>query len=204
MARRSKKLQIRNTFYILTNGKETEKNYFDLIKSNKSIYDVKIEYHNLSSLQLVKYGLTIPNANQIWCVFDIDNTMEENILIPTINLAKKNNINIAFSNKAFEVWLLSHYNKIQKSMDNNKLILEMNKLLKKLNINKNYDKADKELLKKYFIPNLKTAINNSKIIHQKFIAEHEKNNSFSDYKIWEWNPCCNVYQLIEALKLEKI
>ena len=198
MARRSKKLQIRNTFYILTNGKETEKNYFDLIKSNKSIYDVKIEYHNLSSLQLVKYGLTIPNANQIWCVFDIDNTMEENILIPTINLAKKNNINIAFSNKAFEVWLLSHYNKIQKSMDNNKLIL------KKLNINKNYDKADKELLKKYFIPNLKTAINNSKIIHQKFIAEHEKNNSFSDYKIWEWNPCCNVYQLIEALKLEKI
>lgn len=89
MARKSKKLQIRNTFYILTNGKETEKNYFDLIKSNKSIYDVKIEYHNLSSLQLVKYGLTIPNANQIWCVFDIDNTMEENILIPTINLAKK-------------------------------------------------------------------------------------------------------------------
>lgn len=165
MARRSKKLQIRNTFYILTNGKETEKNYFDLIKSNKSIYDVKIKYHNLSSLQLVKYGLTIPNANQIWCVFDIDNTMEENILIPTINLAKKNNINIAFSNKAFEVWLLSHYNKIQKSMDNNKLILEMSKLLKKLNINKNYDKADKELLKKYFIPNLKTAINNSKIIH---------------------------------------
>ena len=194
MARKSKKLQIRNTFYILTNGKETEKNYFDLIKSNKSIYDVKIEYHNLSSLQLVKYGLTIPNANQIWCVFDIDNTMEENILIPTINLA----------NKAFEVWLLSHYNKIHKSMDNNKLILEMNKLLKKLNINKNYDKADKELLKKYFIPNLKTAINNSKIIHQKFIAEHEKNNSFSDYKIWDWNPCCNVYQLIEALKLEKI
>ena len=100
MARRSKNLQIRNTFYILTNGKETEKNYFDLIKSNKSIYDVKIEYHNLSSLQLVKYGLTIPNANQIWCVFDIDNTMEENILIPTINLAKKNNINIAFSNKS--------------------------------------------------------------------------------------------------------
>lgn len=89
MARRSKKLQIRNTFYILTNGKETEKNYFDLIKSNKSIYDVKIEYHNLSSLQLVKHGITIPNANQIWCVFDIDNTMEENILIPTINLAKK-------------------------------------------------------------------------------------------------------------------
>ena len=97
MARKSKKLQIRNTFYILTNGKETEKNYFDLIKSNKSIYDVKIEYHNLSSLQLVKYGLTIPNANQIWCVFDIDNTMEENILIPTINLAKKNNINIFYT-----------------------------------------------------------------------------------------------------------
>ena len=102
MARKSKKLQIRNTFYILTNGKETEKNYFDLIKSNKSIYDVKMEYHNLSSLQLVKYGLTIPNANQIWCVFDIDNTMEENILIPTINLAKKSSYSFIISHRSGE------------------------------------------------------------------------------------------------------
>lgn len=46
MSRRQKSLEVRNKFYILTNGKETEKNYFNLIKSKKSIYDVKIEYHN--------------------------------------------------------------------------------------------------------------------------------------------------------------
>lgn len=35
MGRNQKKLQVRNRFYILTNGKETEKNYFDLIKCKK-------------------------------------------------------------------------------------------------------------------------------------------------------------------------
>lgn len=35
MARIQKKIKTRDTFYILTNGKETEKNYFELIKSKK-------------------------------------------------------------------------------------------------------------------------------------------------------------------------
>ncbi len=33
MARISNKYQARNKFYILTNGEQTEKNYFELLKS---------------------------------------------------------------------------------------------------------------------------------------------------------------------------
>ena len=206
MGRQQKKLQIRNRFYILTNGKETEKNYFELIKCKKSIYNVKIEYHNDSPYKLVKYGTTLCDANQVWCVFDIDNTMDEKSLIPALELASESNIQIAFSNMAFEVWLLSHFDKIERNMDNKQLIREMNNLLKKkLSLDLEYDKADKDLLKKYFIPSYKTATENAKIVHQKYIAAHEKkHHGNKDYRIWEWNSCTNVYKLIEALQLTKV
>lgn len=207
MARIQKKIKARDTFYILTNGKETEKNYFELIKSKKSIYDVKIEYHNNDPLNLVRIASRlVKQANQVWCVFDIDNTFEENSLIPAIKLAEENNINIAFSNMAFEVWLLSHYKQVEKRMDNNQLIKEIDDLCKKeLKISNGYDKSNKELLKIYFMPKISDAITNAKINYQKRVLQHEKQYSGNQrYRIWEWNPCTNVYMLIEALKLEKV
>ena len=74
MPRNKRSLDARSKFYILTNGRETEKNYFDLIKSKKSIFDVKVEYQNSNPVQLVRYASQyLREANQVWCVFDIDN-----------------------------------------------------------------------------------------------------------------------------------
>ena len=207
MARIQKKIKTRDTFYILTNGKETEKNYFELIKSKKSIYDVKIEYHNDDPLNLVRIASRlVKQANQVWCVFDIDNTFEENSLISAIKLAEESNVNIAFSNMAFEVWLLSHYKQVEKRMDNNQLIKEIDDLCKKeLKINNGYDKSNKELLKTYFMPKISDAITNAKINYQKRVLQHKKEfDGNQKFRIWEWNSCTNVYMLIEALKLEKI
>lgn len=207
MVRIQKKIKARDTFYILTNGKETEKKYFELIKSKKSIYDVKIEYHNDDPLNLVRIASSlVKQANQVWCVFDIDNTFEENSLVPAIKLAEENNINIVFSNIAFEVWLLSHYKLVEKRMNNKQLIKEMDDLCKKeFKIINGYDKSNKEILKTYFIPKIKDAITNAKINYQKRVLQHEKQYSGNQrYRIWEWNSCTNVYMLIEALKLEKV
>ena len=204
MNRKPKILQVRNKFYILTNGRETEKNYFELLKSKKSIYDVKIEFHNKSPLGLVKYGQTLSDANQVWCVFDIDNTAIEGTLQKAVQLAHDNNIQIAYSNVSFEVWLLSHFNKVERVMNNTQIMLEMNKLLKnKLNINKNYEKSDIDLLKKFFLPLYKTAIQNSKIIYQKNIKIHNQLHKGAPYKIEEWNPSTSVFKLVEALQLGK-
>ena len=205
MSRNQKILQVRKKFYILTNGHETERNYFELLKSKKSIYDVKIEFHNKSPLGLVQYGTTLTDANQVWCVFDIDHTAEEGTLLDAINLAKKYNIQIAFSNIAFEIWLLSHFNKVEKSMNNHQLMCEMNKLLKnELGVNKNYDKSDRDLLKKYFLPHYKDAIQNSKIVYQRRINTHSQQlQGETEYRDWEWNPTTTVFKLIEALHLTK-
>ena len=188
MARIQKKIKTRDTFYILTNGKETEKNYFELIKSKKSIYDVKIEYHNDDPLNLIRIASRlVKQANQVWCVFDIDNTFEENSLISAIKLAEESNVNIAFSNMAFEVWLLSHYKQVEKRMDNNQLIKEIDDLCKKeLKINNGYDKSNKELLKTYFMPKISDAITNAKINYQKRVLQHKKEFAGNQgFRIWE-------------------
>lgn len=207
MGRIQKNLKVRKSFYILTNGKETEKNYFDLVKSKKSIYDVKVEFHNDDPAGLVKIGAQLlkSGANQVWCVFDIDNTFEEGSLVAALNFSKQYGVNIVFSNMAFEVWLLSHYGKVGNTMSNNQLLKAMDELLlKKLGETSSYNKSDKNILKKHFLPKLDDAVTNSKVIYQKRVAEHEKKyDGNKGYRIWEWNPCTNVYMLIEALKLKK-
>ena len=206
MPRNKRSLDARSKFYILTNGRETEKNYFDLIKSKKSIFDVKVEYQNSNPVQLVRYASQyLREANQVWCVFDIDNNFNDGTLIQAIKLAEETGVQIAYSNIAFEVWLLSHYQKVESSYDNTRLIRQMDKLLREdLRLNRGYDKSDKELLKKHFLPKLDDAIVNSKVIYQRKIKQHEQEYMGNkNYRIWEWNSSTNVFQLIEALKLQK-
>ena len=206
MPRNKRSLDARSKFYILTNGRETEKNYFDLIKSKKSIFDVKVEYQNSNPVQLVRYASQyLREANQVWCVFDIDNNFNDGTLIQAIKLAEETGVQIAYSNIAFEVWLLSHYQKVESTYDNTRLIRQMDKLLREdLRLNRGYDKSDKELLKKHFLPKLDDAVVNSKVIYQRKVKQHEQEYMGNkNYRIWEWNSSTNVFQLIEALKLQK-
>lgn len=45
MPRRSKQLAVRDEFLILTNGRQTEKNYFEAIRANnKSIFKISVKF----------------------------------------------------------------------------------------------------------------------------------------------------------------
>ncbi len=203
MARTKERLKIRDKFLILTNGKETEFNYFKLIKSKKSIYDVDVEYKNANPLLLIQRAIrSLDDCNQVWCVFDIDNSFEEGNLIEALNLATANGINYAFSNKAFEVWLISHFDKCEGNLNTAQLNMKMNEIIKeKLRKSQEYSKSDNEILK-LFQKNINDAIINSKIVHQKWIKQHNQEyGTNSNHRIWEWNSCTNVYELVEALKL---
>lgn len=203
MARNTKERKTRDKFYIITNGQETECNYFTLLKSQKSIYDVKILYVNKDPYGLIECAKPyLTNANQVWVVFDIDNSYEEKRLIPALRLATQYGVRFAYSNLAFEVWLIMHFQECSKEMDikGHKRILD--KYLNKKKDGLSYSKNDKEILKKYFIPYYKTAMNNAKIGYQSRVAEHnQRYGENSQRKIWEWNSSTNIYKLIEALKL---
>ena len=205
MARKNREIKENNTFYIITNGAETEYNYFNLLKSRRSIYDVKVLFANKDPLGLVEYASDyLKNANQVWCVFDVDYTHREGRLIPALNMAKKIGVKIAFSNIAFEVWLISHFKVCNKVLQICDYQNELDNCLKNENRNYNYSKNNEKLLSEYFIPRYGQAVENAKVVHQRFLRDHRTQyGECSNPKIWEWNSCTTVYKLVEALKLSE-
>ena len=203
MARRSDKFIVRNVFYIITNGAQTECNYFKLLKAKRSVYDVKIIFENADPLGLVQYAQRyIAEANQVWCVFDIDYTYNDKRLIPALKQAEESGIKIAYSNVAFEVWLISHFEKCKTTLQLDDYTDELDKLLKASGSNKKYSKTDEKLLKDCFIPNYKIAMENSKIIYQNYVKMHNAKYPNQRQPIWNWVSSTTVYKLVEALKLK--
>lgn len=202
MVRQSGKLNARNKFYIITNGEQTEKNYFDLLKAKRSIYNVKVLFQNADPLGLVEFAMRYTDeANQVWCVFDIDYSHENKRLIPSLKKAEENKIKIAYSNVAFEVWLISHFEKCDKPLQIADYEHTLNRLLHIENKILNYSKTDGKLLKKHFIPKYKCAIENAKIVYQKYVKEHNEHSHDKRLPIWDWNSSTTVYKLVEALQL---
>ena len=82
-------------------------------------------------------------------------------------LADKIGVKYAFSNLAFEVWLISHFQKCDKQMDVKQHEKELTAYLNSKKAGLTYDKTSEEQLKKYFIPYYETAVENAKIVFQK-------------------------------------
>lgn len=205
MKRTQKQRKIRDTILVVTNGKRTEKLYFDnLTNSFKSMFKIKVEYKNEQPDELVEYAKSLDSNlyNQIWCVFDIDDSYKEGHLLHALAEAKKHNINIAYSNEAFEVWLLCHLTKnIRTSLTRKTYIKEINNYLEEKRLPK-YQKNDLDLLKNQFIPKALQASEVAKKIYQSLEANHQKEFSGNkNYPIWDWKSTTTVYQLIEALQL---
>lgn len=204
MARRkSGQRKVCNDFYIITNGAQTEKNYFTLLKAKHSIYSVHVKFKNADPLDLVEYAKDFLNtANQIWCVFDIDYTHDDKRLIPALNLAEQYGIKIAYSNKAFEVWLISHFKEFDSALSIDKYAGILTGLLKKNGYSGTYDKTNESLVKDYFIPHYKDAVENAKVVYQRYVKKHhEEFDLDSAMPIWEWDASTTVFKLVEALKL---
>ncbi|MGE0200206.1 MAG: RloB family protein [Candidatus Melainabacteria bacterium] len=66
-------------------------------------------------------------ADYVWCVFDHDNISDE-LILKAVTIAQQNNINIAFSNVCFEIWMLIHFSDTTRCFHNK---IEIEKELKK-------------------------------------------------------------------------
>lgn len=202
MRKYSSLVSLRDKFLILTNGKETEFNYFTLLKSKKSLYKVEIKFENSAPIDLVKSAKKyLDQYYKVWCVFDIDNNYIENQLVEALNQAKESDINIAYSNLSFEVYLIHHFKPMSKNCNLKELLNILNKYLKEKGLKDSYNKTDSNILKKYFIPHYKNAIENSKTVYEKRLKDTENKDNIKS--IWEWNSSSTVFLLVEALKFEK-
>jgi len=128
-------------FLIVCEGEKTEPNYFKNFKREFEdvILEIECEGRGYNTQRVVEEAIRIKNKNpnkydRVWTVFDKD-CFPAKDFNSAIQTAKLNNIGCAWSNEAFELWYLLHFQYRHTSMsreDYKKAIeKEINKTWKK-------------------------------------------------------------------------
>lgn len=113
--RATPKLIEKPTILIVCEGENTEPTYFNQFRLSSATVKPIGEGYNTTSL--VNRAIQLANQgkyDQVWCVFDKDD-FNENDFNNAILIAEANKFGVAYSNQAFEYWLILHFDDHQGS-----------------------------------------------------------------------------------------
>ena len=177
----------KDTFLIVCEGEKTEPNYFNGFRlsnvrvrgsgcNTKSLVEETIYEKKLAASYGTKY-------DQVWCVFDKD-SFPDGDFNDAIAMAGRNKIAIAYTNQAFELWYLLHF-------DYHSVPLERDIYQEKLTalLGEKYKKGDNMMYDK-LVSRQGEAIKNAKKLRLTYDPYH---NPAKD------NPCTTVHILVEEL-----
>lgn len=98
------------TILIVCEGLNTEPSYFNQFRlSSATVKPVGEGYNTVSLVNRAIQLASEKKYEQVWCVFDKDD-FSDNDFNNAIVMAKANNFGLAYSNQAFEYWLILHFN----------------------------------------------------------------------------------------------
>lgn len=187
-------------FLIVCEGEKTEPNYFKSFKNkNVTSYVCEMDIHGegRNTLGLVKECIKIrenevakgKNYDRVWVVFDRDSFKPEHF-DNAIKRAKANDIKCAWSNEAFELWYLLHFDSIEHGMRRDEYKTALERRIRKAVPDFVYQKNNPnmyDILEKF--GNQKLAIKRAKKLE----------DLFDDLKYHNHNPRTTVYALVEEL-----
>jgi hypothetical protein len=185
-------------FLIVCEGEKTEPNYFEALENElpRGTVELKIAGTGLNTIGLVNYAIkqrddALRKYDRVWAVFDKDDFPAKNFN-NAIRKAEANNIQCAWTNEAFELWFLLHFQYVNTGMNREhfKSYLEREIKTKSGNAAYVYFKNDPNtfsILKKY--GNQPQAILWAEQLKQKH----------TDQRYAYHNPCTRVHELIEEL-----
>ncbi|MCP9493487.1 MAG: RloB family protein [Pyrinomonadaceae bacterium MAG19_C2-C3] len=122
--------EVEQTFLIVCEGKQTEPNYFNSFRV-RTATTVTVKGIGANTVSLVREALQLTEGedyDQVWCVFDRDSFPAKNFN-DALTLAQNNNIEVAYSNQAFELWFLLHFNYYDAAMSRASYIERLSGLL---------------------------------------------------------------------------
>ena len=115
-----RKVENRRWFLIVCEGEKTEPNYFKSFPVDPKVIKLDIKGEGKNTKSLVETAIELKNTEEsdetdrFWCVFDRDknpnNPNDSQNFNSAITLARNNGIDVAYSNDAFELWYLLHFN----------------------------------------------------------------------------------------------
>ena len=183
-SREIEKREIIQRFLIICEGEKTEPNYFRSFRVPALVVDVEGTGENTTSLvrradELRGRG----DYDQVWCVFDRDSFPAQNFNA-ALQMAAAKGIRVAYSNEAFELWYLLHFNYCDTALSRDQYGGKLRTLL-----GRPYLKNDSTMFEALYT-RLDAALRN---------ARHLR-NSYDPHTPCDDNPCTTVFELVEQLR----
>lgn len=129
--RRVNILELRQRFLIVCEGERTEPNYFRQFRVSKSVVAIDIFGLGYNTISLVQEAINLSKKDeydQVWCVMDRDSFPARDFN-NALQVASQHNIRVAYSNEAFELWYLLHFNYYQTAISRSDYIVKLRGLL---------------------------------------------------------------------------
>ncbi len=181
-------------YLIITDTKETEKNYFDGIKNKipSELQDrlvlktIKTETKNLIDEAQKQISLH-PQYCVPWIIFDRDQVQDFDEII---RKAKENGINVGWSNPCIEIWFHAYWETMPAYIDSQNCCSGFDSLFTK-KVGHPYNKNDTQIYNKICCYG-----NESKAIKY---AKTRHTNYDEKAKPSKMNPCTTVYLIVEEI-----
>ena len=189
----NRKGKTRRWFLIVCEGEKTEPNYFRSFPVDTKVINLDIKGEGKNTKSLVETAIELKNTEEsdekdrFWCVFDRDknpkNPNDSQNFNSAITLARKNGIDVAYSNDAFELWYLLHFHFYNTGISRQDYQNMLTKLLRH-EYKKNSETIYEELKEKQ-----QDAIKHAKLLLQKYARPNPESD----------NPSTTVHLLVEEL-----
>jgi hypothetical protein len=175
--------KLKERFLIVCEGEKTEPNYFESFRVPKNVTDVRGVGENPSKLVRSAQDLNDRgDYDQVWCVFDRDSWPLEDFN-NAISSATAQGFKVAYSNEAFELWYILHFEYLNAGIPRKDYISKLSGLFGQ-KYKKNSETIYDELFEKQPI-----AIRNAK----KLLGQYDNHKAAHD------NPATTVHLLVEEL-----
>ena len=190
----------RQRFLIVCEGEKTEPNYFESFRQDlpRQVIQLEIFGEGNNTLTLVAKAQALRDDrvsgdypfDQVWVVFDRDSFDPDNF-DNAIHSADSCGIHCAWSNEAFELWYVLHFEFRNTRMSRTEYQSKLGKLL-----GETYRKNASDLYQKLSqTGNQSQAVAWAKLLHDRFLASGAPPSRS--------NPCTTVFMLVEQLNLFK-
>jgi hypothetical protein len=186
----------RQYFLIVCEGEETEPNYFEAFKKElpREVVDVVIEGTGMNTISLVSRAEELRQQrakrdipfDQAWVVFDRDSFAPDDF-DNAIHKAESKSMHCAWSNEAFELWYVLHFEYRTSGMPRKEYRGKLKEHLGKI-----YAKNDPKMYAKLG----KQGNQQQAIAWAKRLDEDRKTRGTQPSNA---NPCTTVYRLVEEL-----
>lgn len=168
---------------IVCEGAKTEPNYFKSFRVPKVIIEIQGLGENPKKLVQSANDLkSQDDYDQVWCVFDRDDWTKEDFN-KAISSAENYGFEVAYSNEAFELWYVLHFEFLNTGIPRSDYIKKLTSLLSK-KYQKNSNSIYEDLIEKQ-----NTAIKNAKKLLEQYEPSQPEQN----------NPSTTVHLLVEQL-----